>query len=175
MHTISTLRRVALPVLRGLHFLGLAIFFGVIVGEIAIDRFAQTRGPAFLADARTLILETGLTVPIRGLGLAIVSGVILAGLRWGARPPAWVVAKSALAAAIWVNAEVFVFPAVREASRWAALGATRGDIPADFHAALARESGFGALNLCLFLIAGALAIARPTLRLFRPAAAAPVR
>ena len=89
MLTNSTLRRVALQVLRGLHFLGLAIFFGVIVGEIAIDRFAQTQGPAFLADARTLVMETGLTLPLRRLGLAIVSGLVLAGLRFGARPPAW--------------------------------------------------------------------------------------
>jgi hypothetical protein len=43
MHTNSvTVRRLSLQILRGLHFLGLAIFFGVIVANIAIDRSPTT-------------------------------------------------------------------------------------------------------------------------------------
>jgi len=77
MHTNSIFRRLTLQVLRGLHFIGQAIFFGVIVGNIAIDRFAETQGPAFLADARTLVSLSSFSLPLNGLALALVTGVAM--------------------------------------------------------------------------------------------------
>jgi hypothetical protein len=158
-----------MQVLRGLHFIGLAIFFGVIVANIAIDRFAETQAPAFLADARTLVSLTSFSLPLNGLALALVTGVAMTILRFGVRPPAWVLAKLVLATAIFINAKAFLFPAIGDATKWAALGATQGQTPPEFFAAVTREGGFGALNLALFLIAGALAIGKPAFRRLRRA------
>ncbi len=155
-------RRPLTLVLRGLHFIGLALFFGVIVADIVVDRYAETQDPSFLGHARVLVSLTSFALPLRGLVLMVVSGVAMAFLRYGARPPAWVVVKLGLAAIIFVNALAFVFPAVGEATHWAAVSAEQGRLAPEFSAALAREGLFGAANLALFLLAGALAIARPT-------------
>ena len=163
MQTISPrLRRPLTLVLRGLHFVGLALFFGVIVADIVIDRYAETQDPAFLSHARALVSLTSLALPLRGLVLMTMTGVAMAFLRFGARPPAWVLVKLVLTAVIFINALAFVFPAVGEATHWAALSAEQGRVLPEFSAAIAREGGFGAANLALFLLAGALAIARPT-------------
>jgi len=83
-------------------------------------------------------------------------------LRYGARPPAWVLVKVGLTAVIFINALVFVLPEVSEATHWAAVSAEQGRVLPEFSAALAREGLFGAANLAVFVLAGAVAIARPT-------------
>ena len=151
MQTISLrFRRAVLMVLRGLHFLGLAVFFGVILADIVIDRYAEAQSPAFLSDAR-------------GLVLALVTGVAMAALRYGARPPRWALVKLALVVAIFVNAQALLFPAIAEATHWAAVSAEQGQVLAEYSAAVGREGLYGAANLLMFLVAGALAIARPAL------------
>ncbi len=163
MQTISPrLRRPLTLVLRGLHFLGLALFFGVIVADIVIDRYAETQDPAFLSHARALVSLTSFALPLRGLALMVATGVAMTALRYGARPPRWVLVKVGLTAVIFVNALVFVLPAVGEATHWAAVSAVQGRVLPEFSAAVAWEGLFGASNLLLFLLAGALAIARPT-------------
>ncbi|MBV8440654.1 MAG: hypothetical protein JO312_08870 [Hyphomicrobiales bacterium] len=125
------------------------------------------RGLHYVADARTLVSLTSFSLPLNGLALALVTGVAMTVLRFGVRPPAWVLAKLVLATAIFTNAKVFLFPAISDATIWAALGATQSQTPPEFFAAVAREGGFGALNLVMFLIAGALAIGKPALRRLR--------
>ena len=159
--TWSNLRRPLTLVLRGLHFIGLALFFGVIVGDIVIDRYAETQGPTFLANARVLVSLTSFALPLRGLVLTVVTGAAMAFLRFGARPPARVLVKLVLSAAIFANALMLLFPAIDEATHWAAVSAEQGRIPPEFSAAIAREGLFGASNLLMFLLAGALAIWRP--------------
>lgn len=163
MQTISPrFRRAALMVLRGLHFLGLAVFFGVILVDIVIDRYAEAQSPAFLSDARVLVSLTSFALPLRGLVLMTVTGVAMAFLRYGARPPAWVLVKFVLSLAIFANVLTLLFPAIDEATHRAAVSAEQARVLPEFSAALAREGLFGAANLLLFLLAGALAVARPT-------------
>jgi hypothetical protein len=92
-----------------------------------------------------------------------VTGVAMAALRYGARPPRWALAKLALVVAIFVNAQALLFPAIAEATHWAAVSAEQGRILAEYSAAVGREGLYGAANLLMFLVAGALAIARPAL------------
>jgi hypothetical protein len=164
MQTISLrFRRAVLMVLRGLHFLGLAVFFGVILADIVIDRYAEAQSPAFLSDARVLVSLTSFALPMRGLVLALVTGVAMAALRYGARPPRWALVKLALVVAIFVNAQALLFPAIAEATHLAAVSAEQGQVLAEYSAAVGREGLYGAANLLMFLVAGALAIARPAL------------
>jgi hypothetical protein len=170
MHTKSLpYRRLAYAVLRGLHFIGMTLFLGVIVADIVIDRYARTQSATFLADARTLVSVTGLQLPLFGLALLALTGFAMTALRYGSRPPGWVVAKLVLTVAIFGNALAFLFPAIRAAAHWAAVSAAQGQVlPAhvvpEYAAAAAREGAFGAANLVMFVLAGALAIWKPVFR-----------
>jgi hypothetical protein len=170
MHTIlRPYRRLAYAILRGLHFIGMTLFLGVIVADIVIDGYAQTQSAAFLADTRTLVSLTGLQLPLLGLALLALTGVAMTALRYGSRPPAWVVAKLVLTVAIFGNALAFLFPAIRAATHWAAVSAEQGHalpghVLPEYAAAAAREGAFGAANLLMFVLAGALAIWKPAFR-----------
>jgi len=165
MHTNSLpYRRLASAILRGFHFIGMTLFLGVIVADIVIDGYAQTQSLAFLADARALVSVTGLQLPLLGLALLAPTGVAMTALRYGPRPPGWVVAKLVLTVAIFGNALAFLFPAIRAATHWAAVSAEQGHVLPEYAAAAARESAFGAANLLMFVLAGALAIWKPVFR-----------
>ncbi len=162
MHTNSLpYRRLAYAVLRGLHFIGMTLFLGVIVADMVIDGYARTQSPTFLADARTLVSVTGVQLPLLGLALMALTGFALTALRYGSRPPAWVVAKLVLTVAIAGNALAFQFPAIRATTHWAAVSAAQSHLVPEYAAAAAREGAFGAANVLMFVLAGALAIWRP--------------
>jgi hypothetical protein len=164
MHTIGNQKHgFLMPVLRGLHLIGLAMFLGVIVANIVMNRYALNHGLLLLASARTLISLTSRVV-LQGLALMAVTGVPMAALRYGGTLPAWLYAKMACVALIAANSLLFLLPAIDEATRWAAVSAQHNQPLPDFFIWLAREDRLGITNLLLFVFAGVLALWQPSLQ-----------
>lgn len=159
----STIRRHASLLAKGLHFGGLALFLGTIVSSVVIDRHIEAGELATLAKGRQAVslISHGLIMP--GLGLMALTGIAMSILRYGFRWPRWVFAKTACVVVIAVVAFSFLFPALDSATDWAVRSAQDNLRHPKYATYLARESGFGVVNLLLFLAAGALALWKPSL------------
>lgn len=165
MHTKSfNWRRHSLLALRGLHFVGLAVFLGSIIANIAINQSIVADGLPMLANGRTLISLTSRHLVLQGLALMAATGIAMAGLRYGVRWPVWLYAKIACAALIVAISFIFLFPSIDEATRWAGVSAEQNQRVPEFSEWLAREARFGMLNVLLFVSAGALALWRPSFK-----------
>ena len=165
MQTNSTPRQHHLLLaLRGLHLVGSALFLGPIAANIAIDQYALVHGLPFLANARTLVSLTSHCIVMPGLALMIVTGILMAALCYGVKPPAWLCGKMVCMALIVANSYLFLLPAIHQATRWAAIAAERNQQSPEFFEWLARETRFGIINLLLFVSAGVLALWRPSHR-----------
>jgi predicted Abi (CAAX) family protease len=159
--------RPALIFLRGLHFVGLAMFLGTIIVNIVVEKHIAVGGLPLLADGRTLISLISHRLILQGLGLMTVTGVLMAVLRFGAGTPIWVYAKAACVGLIVAISLVFLLPSLDEATRWAVISASQNKLLPEFSQWLGGGAHFGVVNLLLFFAAGALALWRPSLPVSR--------
>jgi hypothetical protein len=172
MRTILSHRKVSLPrqaiaLLKGAHLLGLSLFAGGVVASIMMDRAAETGSLEALAETRRAVSVVGHSVIMPGLALAVATGCLVAFAKFGLRWHRWVCAKVFIAALILGISQIMVMPALNAATLAAIASAEQGQRLLAYDAALNRESGFGALNMALFLLAGGVALCRPLLRLAR--------
>ena len=136
-------------IVKGLHFLGLAMFLGSILGHITIGLVpgANTQPQAMLVGRQAIQIATwSLTVP--GLALLVVTGLFLT-LRggWGFGRRRWLTVHQIIGVLILLNAGFMLVPIGGDLLD-VALKLVQGSAsPQDFAALKGRESVFGAANL----------------------------
>ncbi len=148
-----------------LHIVGMALFLGSIFAHIAAGRVpgAETEPAAMVFVRQAIDLATRyVTVP--GLGLAILSGIIMALLGpAGALKRRWQLAHMALAAVVVAVTFIVMIPVGREILA-TALAISAGGKPVDAFSAVALpEHIWGGVNILLILIAVAIGAAKPRL------------
>lgn len=149
---------------KALHFLGLAMFLGSILGHISIG-FLPGAGEAqtILLGRQAIDVATWwLTLP--GLALLVITGLFMTVQgRYGFARRRWLTAHQLLAVLIVLNA-VFVLVPGGGALLALATEVADGRQTADAMNALAgRESMFGAANLLMALTAVFIAVFKPDL------------
>ncbi|MFY9655704.1 MAG: DUF2269 family protein [Methylocystis sp.] len=152
-----------------LHIVGMALFLGGIFAHIAAGRVpgAETEPTAMVFARQAIDLATRyVTVP--GLGLTIVSGLLMALLGpGGALKRRWQLAHMALAAVVVAVTFIVMIPVGREILG-VALAIAAGGKPIDAFAAVALpEHIWGGGNIVLILLAVAIGVAADS-DLFRP-------
>ncbi len=157
------LRRHVLLVLKGLHFVGLALFLGTIVSSIVIDIHIEGRGLTALAEGRQAVSLISHALIMSGLGLMIVTGIGLSILRYGFRWPRWILVKILFVVVIFGVAFFALLPALDSATVWAVRSAKDGILHSEYTYYLTRESIFGIANMLVFIGAAVFALWKPRL------------
>lgn len=150
---------------KALHFIGLAMFLGSILGHIAVGFVpgARDQPQAMLFSRQAIEIATwSLTIP--GLALLMATGLFMSfrgGLGFGRRR--WLTAHQIVGALVVINAAVVLVPvggALVEVAKQIVQGAGSMDA---FAALTRREHLFGATNLFLALAAIFVAVLKPAL------------
>ncbi len=148
--------------LKLLHLLGLALFLGSIVCHVVASTLGGTPGGGaeFIAARRQILLASQwVTMP--GLGLAVVTGLIM--VVRTRRRPRWMLVHGALAWLVVTLALIVVIPTVSAVLDGAlAIARGSGDVAA-VAAGYQLESAVGVANILLALAIMTLAIWRPRL------------
>jgi hypothetical protein len=146
-----------------LHIIGMALFLGSIFAHIAAGRVpgAETEPNAMVFTRQTIDLATRY-VTLPGLGLAIVSGILMM-LRApaGALKRRWQLAHLALAVLIAAVTLIVMIPVGREILATALAISAGGKSVDAFSAVALPEHIWGAVNILLILIAVAIGAAKP--------------
>lgn len=150
---------------RGLHFLGLAMFLGSILGHITLGLVpgANNQPQAMLVGRQAIQIATwSLTVP--GLALLVVTGLFLT-LRggWGFGRRRWLAVHQIIGVLILLNAGLMLVPIGGDLLDVASKIVQGSASLEDFAALKGRESAFGAGNLMLALITIFVAVLKPAL------------
>ncbi|MFN3625602.1 MAG: DUF2269 family protein [Hyphomicrobium sp.] len=150
---------------KALHFVGLAMFFGSILGHIAIGFVpgARDQAQAMLFGRQAIEIATwSLTVP--GLALLTVTGLFMTirgELGFGRRR--WLTTHQIIGVLILVNAALILVPIGGDLAD-AASKILQGSGSIEAFAALAgREQLFGAANVALTIAAIFVAVLKPAL------------
>ncbi len=147
-----------IPLIKSLHFLGMALFLGSIAGHIHLGQ-GVAPGEAAYGWAQAAKYDSTLLLTIPGLMLTAASGVALAVARRGGPPRRWLRVKVVLTALVGLNGALVLAPLGRRLAEGAVLGASGPMLEG-----LSRlESLFGAANLLMTLAVIALAVFRPRL------------
>lgn len=150
------------------HIVGVAMFFGSILGHVATTLIpgAAESAPAMLA-ARQAIVLANLYVTIPGLTIAVISGALMVATskyQKGLALPLHI----GLGVAVAVIAAVVLIPVAFELEA-AATSVSNGTMTqAGLAQAAAREEMFGALNILLAFVAIAGGVAASLLRQRQP-------
>ncbi len=146
--------------LKLLHLVGLALFLGSILCHVAASVLGGAPGGSaeFIA-ARRQILFASQVVTMPGLGLAVVTGLIMA-IRTQRRPT-WMLVHGGLAVVVLVLALTIVMPTVSAILDGALAVAAGGGDTAAVAAGYRLESAVGGINVLLTLAMMALAVWRP--------------
>jgi hypothetical protein len=150
---------------KALHFLGLAMFLGSILGHVTIGFVpgAKDQAQAMLFGRQAIEIATwSLTVP--GLALLVVTGLFMTlrgRLGFGRRR--WLTVHQIVGTLILLNAAVILLPVGGELLDVASKIMQGHASVDDFTALRGRESMFGAVNLLLALITIFVAVLKPAL------------
>lgn len=151
--------------LKTLHIIGMALLLGSIFAHIAAGRVpgAETEPAAMVFARQTIDLATRY-VTLPGLGLAIVSGILMV-LRGsaGALKRRWLVAHLAIAGAVAAITFIVMIPVGRDILATAQAIAAGAEPLDAFSAAALREHVWGGVNIVLLIIAIAIGAAKPRL------------
>lgn len=152
-------------VLKALHLIGLAAFFGSILSHVSTSFI-----PGAMTDPETTLVvrqaigvaTTYLTLP--ALALLVVTGALLAVVgKWPLPRTRWLVLHAIFGLLIVLNAAFVLYPG-GQALSLAAADVAAGTRPMDQLLALkGRESAFGAANVLLSLAAVFVAVIKPGL------------
>ncbi len=139
--------------LKTLHFIGLAIFFGSIAAYIFFGSQIPKNDLAALTLNRQWVASATAYLTIPAMWLVGLTGLLMSG-----KPKRrWLWIKLVTFAVIALNTHLFIFPAIL-----ASLSFVGGN-PDLFSAAMQREAGFGALNVLLILTLIGIATFKPPL------------
>jgi hypothetical protein len=150
---------------KALHFIGLAMFLGSILGHIAIGFVpgAKDQPQAMLFGRQAIEIATwSLTIP--GLALLVVTGLFMTfhgGLGFGRRR--WLTTHQIIGALILLNAALILVPVGDDLFGAASQIVHGGGSREAFAALAARERMFGAANLVLALATIFVAVLKPAL------------
>jgi len=141
--------------LKVIHLMSLAVFIGSIITYIFISAMIENASINDINAGRKIIAEGtgGLTMP--ALWLMIFTGVISGIKKFGFRSRLFQI-KTAFAAALLINAYLFIIPAVNEATEIALQSAEI--LPAEYYTAYMKESVFGAVNVIITVAVMILAV-----------------
>lgn len=150
------------------HIVGVAMFFGSILGHVATTLIpgAAENIPAMLA-ARQAIVLANMYVTIPGLAIALISGALMVATSKYEKGPALPL-HIGLAVAIAVIAAVVLIPIAFELEGAATSLSNGTTTQEDVVQITAREEMFGAVNIFLAFIAIALGVALSLLRQRQP-------
>jgi hypothetical protein len=143
------------------HFIGLALTVGIRFASLMIDRVTNTADLETLSFGRDLtgVLARGLTLP--GFLLTIATGILMALLRYGRRPPVWIWIKVALTTGALSLATPVVGPALEAAREWARWSVEHGHLAPQFHDSVSRANLYGGIVFALFLLNIPVAVWKP--------------
>ena len=157
------LRRLTLIAMKGLHLVGFALLLGEIAYSHSINLHIEAADLAALAHGRQIVSLASHRLIMSGLALMVVSGIVMALVRYGLRWPRWILVKTVCTILFAVMAFFFVFPAVNHATAWAVRSAQDHQRHAEYAFWLGRETSFGTVTLLLLIVSGALALWKPRL------------
>lgn len=157
----ETTKRTVFRTLLFLHFIGLGLSVGTRAADFLLDMETRNAGLQTLALGRDLIATAGQRLTLPGFILMVVTGVSMAILLYGTRPPIWVWIKLTVATAIAATAIPIVAPALATARKWAHWSVDHGQLAPQFQEYLTKGNIFGGLVLALFLINIAIAVWKP--------------
>ena len=147
-----------------LHFIGLALMIGATVANLAINRHAgqgTLQALAFGRDISGVVLRA---VVLPGFLVIVATGVAMTLMRYGRRPPLWVLIKVALNVIALVTGANFVAPALVAARRWAQWSAEHNQLAPLFQKSATQAEFFGVIILGVFLLNIPVAIWKPVMR-----------
>lgn len=154
-----------LKAIKVLHLLAVVLFFGSILGHVALgfvpDARSDPQTALFVRQAITVATES-LTLP--GLALLLLTGAAM-GLKGRLRilRLRWLTLHGLIGLLIAANALVVLVPLGQELVAAASRGAGGIWPPEGFAALEAREAAFGAVNVLLCLAALLVAVVKPRL------------
>lgn len=150
--------------LKVFHLIGMAMFLGSILAHIAAGRVPESASDPAMAFARQAIVLATTYVTAPGLGIAILSGVLMALHGPDLLRRRWLMLHVAGAAAIAIITMIVMVPIGKQLLE-AALALSAGAAsPVAFVSLLAREHAFGAVNIALLLVIIVLGAVKPRLR-----------
>ncbi|GGF35967.1 hypothetical protein GCM10011611_47910 [Aliidongia dinghuensis] len=158
-----TIKRNALRALLVLHLLGIAIVIGSRAADLVVYRQTSQAGFQLLALGRDLAGAIGQSLTVPSLALIIVTGISMAFLRYGRRPPIWVWIKASVTVLVLFVAPALVGPSLRAAQEWAHWSADHNQLAPQFEPSAARASLYGAIVFALFLLNISIAVWKPFL------------
>ena len=150
-------------VLKAMHLLGVVLFFGSILGHVALgflpEAGSDPQKALFVRQAIEMATEA-LTLP--GLALLLLTGAAM-GLRGRLRVLRfrWMTLHAAIGLLILTNAVLVLAPLGRELVVVASYGAGGAWPPETFTALEGREAVFGAVNVVLCFVALFIAVLKP--------------
>jgi hypothetical protein len=154
-------KRYLFRVLLFFHFIGLGLSIGTRAANFLLDYETRNQGLQTLALGRDLIDIAGRNLTLPGFLLMVVTGISMALLRYGRRPPLWVWLKLGVATAIAAIAVPIVAPALGAAKQWAHWSVAHGHLAPQFQSYLNMGNLFGGLVLALFIANIIIAIWKP--------------
>lgn len=143
------------------HYLGLILFLGSIFLYILISGLTSHNSLENLVFSRQIIRTGTLFLTIPGLGLVLLSGLVMTGKYYGFGKYRWLNIKQFLTLLILVNSLFLILPAASEALQLAKQSMEQGILLPSYQSAYQREAVFGATNVLLSLIAMAVAVWKP--------------
>lgn len=153
-----------LKCLKVIHVLGVVLFLGSVFAHIAAGQIPVTPGSSAILTARQVIDLTTRYVTLPGLGIAIVSGALMAAKGYsGALKRRWLMLHMAAALAVAVISVTVMAPAGREILAAAGALAAGNLSPEALSAIALREHVFGAVNILLAIAAIVLGVVKPRL------------
>ncbi|MBT6096119.1 MAG: DUF2269 family protein [Rhodospirillaceae bacterium] len=160
---------------RTIHILAVCIFVGSIPAHIVLGQLANSHligGGTMETFAAYQQAKYGLTIGLTtaGIILTLLSGVALVIRRKPLLRQNWLRAKLCVVAAIAINGAAVLTPLAEQMRDLAVAAVETGALDAAFHAAENTEAIAGAINLALIVVAIALAVFKPQLRIRAEAA-----
>jgi len=157
-----------------LHFISLAVSLGARSADFVIEQQTGHSSLQLLAFGRDLTGTVARSLVLPSFLTLIVTGITMTILRYGRRPPAWVLIKLALTVVALVVVSPLVAPALTAARQWAHWSAEHDQLAPEFLHNAARASFYGAIAFALFLANIPVAVWKPILSARRPQVAKPV-
>ena len=146
------------------HYLGLILFLGSIFLYILISGLTSHSSLENLVFSRQIIRTGTLFLTIPGLGLVVLSGLIMTTKYYGFFKHRWLTIKQFLMLTILLNSKFLVLPAIEEALRLAKLSQETGFLLPEYQAAYQQEAIFGGINVMLSIVSMVVAIWKPKAR-----------
>ncbi|URV28339.1 hypothetical protein [Burkholderia gladioli] len=145
------------------HLLGIALVIGSRAANIVVYRQTSQAGVPMLGLGRDLGRVIGQSLTSPSLFVIVVTGVAMAFLRYGRRPPLWVWIKACLTVLVLTVAFTLVGPSLRVAQELARWSTEHNQLAVHYEASAMRASLYGGIVFALFFVNIVVAVWKPFL------------